>query len=202
MTKQTTAAQNTPPVSDRARKALRTLAKVSTELTRPINRGEWQEGLGSLLLGKIAIRNNHQAIEELLAGGLVEEWRGAYRASREALPLLRRGGMDGIDPHDRWAICEDGSPMRGQGTEQITGLDELLPLGFGDVLVRVIDDRYALADARLGDVLVFRHAQVVNPGDLYLEVGQGAVPTGLSAAGAPGIGKWVLVTLIRKVLAG
>lgn len=162
-----------------ARQALRTLAVLCTALNRPASREEWEEALGDW-----HTEQNSREIGELLERRLVEEWRGSYRASAEGMTLLKRGGLKDIEAHDAWIFGDHAhnGPFYGDGARRVTRLDELLPLGYGDKLVPVSDERYALVGAQPGDVLVFRHAEHTQSGDVCLTTGPEGAPTGLEKA--------------------
>ncbi|WP_216327894.1 hypothetical protein [Deinococcus aestuarii] len=148
-------------------------------MNRPADREEWEEALGDQ-----RTEQNPREIGELLDQRLVEEWRGVYRASAEGMTLLKRGGLKDIEAHDAWILGDHKhhGPFHGDGARRVTRLDDLLPLGYGDKLVPVSDERYALVGARPGDVLVFRHAERAQPGDVWLTTGPHGEPVGLEEA--------------------
>lgn len=155
--------QMTAKISGETSTALRLLAMVCKELSRPLIREEWEE-----VLETQHIKQGAQKITELLEHGLAEEWRGAYRVSRQGIALLEPDGLERIDAHDRWILGdhEHHGALYGPSVRQVSRLDDLLPLGYGDILVPVSDERFALVDARPGDILVFRYAHDPKPGDV------------------------------------
>lgn len=163
--------------------ALHLLARLCNEISRPVSREEWDEALeGQHMEG------GAQKLRDLLDRGLAEEWRGAHRVTRTGLALLEAQGLEGL-PH-------------APDTRQVSLPDDLPPLGYGDTLVTVVDDRFALVDAQPGDLLVFRSAEQLQPGDVCAIYNAGHL-TGLERITPPiGVecGANVLIAHLRSVM--
>jgi len=184
--------QTDPLLSITARRALRTLATLCLELNRTVTHDEWAKALGPQM--------QTEAINELQQNGLVEFWRGAARPSTAGVSLLRKDGVQGLRPLECHVISGHTGPVSGPQAERIAGPQELFPFGYGDLIIRVSDDRYTSVDARPGDLLLFRQVHTVHVGDQYLKIGDRAEPLGLiSATTHAWTLQWVLVTMIRQM---
>lgn len=116
--------QKTAKSSGTTLTALRLLAKLCTELWRPATREEWDEALESQ-----HIKQGAQQIKAFLEQGLAEEWRGSCRVTRKGIALLKPGGLEGIEPHDTWALGDDQhhGPLHGPAARQVSRLEDLSP---------------------------------------------------------------------------